>query len=131
MFDWQKRDICDDIITLQKSDDSLGDGILCPARAAAELVSSLYKSGLPRSKIPDLKINTVLINGSLFSIPSTMILDRIRSAVRALGKDKLRFTEDDVGTHSNRSRGAMGMFLVGTPIYTIMLTGRWYSEAFM
>jgi hypothetical protein len=60
-----------------------------------------------------------------------MILDRIRSAVKYLGKEKLGFNEDDVGTHSNRSGGAMGMFLSGTPVYTIMLLGRWSSDAFM
>jgi len=38
---------------------------------------------------------------------------------------------DVVGTHSNRSGGAMGMFLAGTPVYTIMLMGRWSSDAFM
>jgi hypothetical protein len=60
-----------------------------------------------------------------------MILERIRSAVRSLGEEKLGFTEHDVGTHSNRSGGAMGMFLAGTPVYTIMLLGRWSSDAFM
>jgi hypothetical protein len=48
-----------------------------------------------------------------------------------MGKDKLGFSEDEVGTHSNRSAGAMSMFLSGTPIYTIMLIGRWSSDAFM
>ena len=32
---------------------------------------------------------------------------------------------------SNRSGGAKGMFLAGTPVYTIMLMGRWSSDAFM
>jgi hypothetical protein len=104
---------------------------MCPVLAAASLVSSLYRSGIPHSKIPDLKINTVIIKGSLFSIPSSMILDRIRSAIRLLGKEKLGFTEDEVGTHSNRSGGAMGMYLAGAPVYTIMLLGRWSSDAFM
>jgi hypothetical protein len=60
-----------------------------------------------------------------------MILSRIRLAVKAIGKEKLGFTERDVGTHSNRSGGAMGMYLVGTPVYTIMLLGRLSSDAFM
>ena len=104
---------------------------MCPVRAAAELVSALYNSGLPPSKVPDLKINTVVQNGKLFSIPSSMILEKIRSAVKSLGKERLGFAEDDVGTHSNRSGGAMGMYLAGTPVYTIMLMGRWSSDAFM
>jgi hypothetical protein len=130
-FEWQKRDIRDDTITHQKSSDSIGDKIMCPVRAAAELISSLYKSGIPSSKVPDLQINTVIHNGALYTIPSSMILERIRSAVRSLGVNKLGFTEEEVGTHSNRSGGAMGMFLSGTPVYTIMLLGRWSSDAFM
>ena len=130
-FEWQKRDVRDDTITHQKSNDSHKNNIMCPVRAAAELVSALYNSGLPSSKVPDLKINTVVQNGKLFSIPSSMILEKIRSAVKSLGKERLGFAEDDVGTHSNRSGGAMGMYLAGTPVYTIMLMGRWSSDAFM
>jgi hypothetical protein len=48
-----------------------------------------------------------------------------------LGQNKLGFTKEEVGTHSNRSGGAMGMFLAGTPVYTIMLSGSWSSNAFM
>ncbi len=130
-FEWQKRDIRDDTITRQLSNDTIGDKIMCPVHAAAELVSALYNSGIPHSKISSLQINTVVIKGTLFSIPSTMVLDRIRSAIRSLGKEKLGFSEDKVGTHSNRSGGAMGMYLAGTPVYTIMLLGRWSSDAFM
>jgi len=43
----------------------------------------------------------------------------------------LGFGPDEVGTHLNRSGGAMGMFLAGTPVYTIMLMGRWSSDVFM
>ncbi|MFN9982122.1 MAG: hypothetical protein ACK53Y_19505, partial [bacterium] len=46
-------------------------------------------------------------------------------------QEVLGFIADEVGTHSNRSGGAMGMFLSGTPVYTIMLMGRWSSDAFM
>jgi hypothetical protein len=60
-----------------------------------------------------------------------MILRRIRQVVDFLGTEMLGFTSDEVGTHSNRSRGGMGMFLAGTPVYTIMLMGRWSSDAFM
>ncbi len=130
-FEWQKRDVRDDIITHQRANDTIGDKIMCPVRAAAELVSAIYKSGIPHHKIPDLKINTIKTKGKLFTIPSSMVLTRIRTAVQKLGVDKLGFSELDVGTHSNRSGGAMGMYLGGTPVYTIMLLGRWSSDAFM
>jgi hypothetical protein len=96
---------------------------MCPVRAAAELVHYLYSSGIPHDKIPDLKLNSILTKGKISTIPSTMVLDRIKAAVQNLGKDKPGFTEDKVGTHSNRSAGAMGMYLAGTPVYTIMLLG--------
>jgi hypothetical protein len=67
----------------------------------------------------------------LYTIPSSLILVKIRAAVRSLEPEKLGFGPDEVGTHSNRSGGAMGMFLAGTPVYTIMLMGRWSSDAFM
>jgi hypothetical protein len=105
---------------------------MCPVRAAAELVSAIYRSGIPRQDIPNLTINTIKIRGKLFTIPSSMILLRIRSAVKILGVEKLGLSDQDVGTHSNRSGGAMGMYhLTGTPVYTIMLLGRWISDAFM
>jgi hypothetical protein len=104
---------------------------MCPVRAAAELVSQLYKSSIPHSKVPDLKINTIILSGRIFTIPSTRLLDKIRSAVRSLGKVKLGFTEEEVGTHSYRSGGTMGMYLAGTPVYTTMPLGCWSSDPFM
>jgi hypothetical protein len=116
-FKWQKKETRDDTRTHQKTNDKIGQKIMCPVRAAAELVHYLYNCKLPRNDIQNIKLNS--------------ILDRIRSAVCSLGKEKLGFTEDEVGMHSNRSRGAMGMFLAGTPVYTIMLIGSWSSDAFM
>jgi len=60
-----------------------------------------------------------------------MILLKIRQAVTTLGQSVLVFSADEVGAHSNHSGGAMGMFLSGTLVYTIMLRGRWSSDAFM
>jgi hypothetical protein len=48
-----------------------------------------------------------------------------------MGPERLGFTANEVGTHSNRLGGAMGMFLAGTPIYMIMLMGRWSLDTFM
>jgi hypothetical protein len=60
-----------------------------------------------------------------------MILLKIRQAVTTLGPSVLGFSAKEVGTHSNHSGSAMGMFLSGTPVCTIMLMGRWSSDAFM
>jgi hypothetical protein len=60
----------------------------------------MYKLGIPSTQVQDLKINTVLHKGKFSIIPSTIILERIRSAIRSLGGEKLGFTENNVGTHS-------------------------------
>ena len=71
-------------------------------------------------------------NGSRFlPIRSKEIETDIKRAVSAIGKDVLGFGPDEVGTHSNRSSLAMQLYLQGVPPYTIMLIGRWRSDAFL
>ncbi len=41
------------------------------------------------------------------------------------------FTPEQIGLHSARSGAAMAMYLAGVPVYTIMLIGRWSSDAFL
>jgi hypothetical protein len=48
-----------------------------------------------------------------------------------MGEAELGFRPDSIGTHSNRSAAAMAMYLNGIPVYTIMLVGRWLSDAFL
>jgi hypothetical protein len=104
---------------------------MCPVKAAAAIVQRISTYDIPRqnSKIP--RINLVQSGDMLYTIPFTTFLQRIRLIVDSLSQEKLAFTSADVGTHSNCSGGAMGMFLTGTPVYTIMLMGRWSSDAFM
>ena len=55
----------------------------------------------------------------------------LRDAVRAIGEDKLVFKEEQLGTHSQRLVAAMVMFLGESPVYTIMMIGKWSSDAFL
>ena len=55
----------------------------------------------------------------------------IKAAVAAIGKDTLGFGPEEVGTHSVRSSLAMQLYLQQVPPYTIMLIGRWRSDAFL
>ena len=48
-----------------------------------------------------------------------------------IGEDKLGIKAEDVGPHSNRSSAAMWMYLNGVRTFTIMLQGRWSSDAFL
>ena len=51
-------------------------------------------------------------------------MKEFRSAVDAIGEDKLGFKSSEIGTHSNRTAAAMAIFLANTPIFLIMLIGR-------
>jgi len=62
--------------------------------------------------------------------PSEILID-LRSSVDAIGVDILGFTSANIGTHSIRASLAMMIYLAKEPIYTIMLVGRWSSDAFL
>ena len=130
-FEFQKREIRNDTISHQRSGDTLGKGEMCPVRAAVATILRIHAYHLPPEKFRDTPINYVILGSLSYTVPSSLILVKIRAAVQTLGKEKLGFGPEEVGTHSNRSGGAMGMFLAGTPVYTIMLMGRWSSDAFM
>ncbi len=104
---------------------------MCPVKSCISLITRARNLPLTHSQLLDTLINTIQLFSSIYQITSESILDTIRRTVKDMGKDKLGFSPDEVGTHSNRSAGAMSMFLSGTPVYTIMLVGRWSSDAFM
>ena len=59
------------------------------------------------------------------------VADQLKSIVNVLGKNYLGFGPDRVGTHSIRASFAMMLKLKGHHPSTIMLQGRWSSDAFM
>mmetsp|Transcript_46267 Transcript_46267/g.140204 ORF Transcript_46267/g.140204 Transcript_46267/m.140204 type:complete len:285 (+) Transcript_46267:74-928(+) len=71
------------------------------------------------------------VDGNITRITGKDIRCMIRAVVGEIGEDELGFTKDEVGTHSNRSAAAMAMYLENVPVYTIMLVGRWSSDAFV
>jgi hypothetical protein len=60
-----------------------------------------------------------------------MLLKQLCRATKAIGKEELGFSENQIGLHSARSGAAMAMYLAGIPVYIIMLIGRWSSDAFL
>jgi len=130
-FEFQKKEVRNDTISHQQSGDSVEQDKMCPVRATIGLITRIRSYNISLDKLGDLPINYVEFEGKGFTILSSMILLKICRAVSSLGQELLGFSADEVGTHSNRSGGAMGMFLAGTPVYTIMLMGRWSSDAFM
>ncbi len=75
--------------------------------------------------------STVLNHGIIKHVTSNHVIDALRDAVGAIGKARLRFKKEDIGTHSIRSGAAMAMYLRECPIFMIMLIGRWSSDAFL
>jgi len=115
-FEFQKKEVRNNIISHQRSGDRINGGEMCPVRAAVELIMRIVKYDISPERLKDIQINYVEFDKKGFTIPSTMILLRLRQAVSTLGHATLGFSEDEIGTHSNRSGGAMGMFLAGTPV---------------
>mgnify|MGYP006183761981 CR=1 FL=1 len=65
------------------------------------------------------------------NITSGQIVNAPRDVVGAIGEANLGIAKHEVGTHSLRSGAAMAMYLRECPVYTIMLMGRWSSNAFL
>lgn len=123
-FEYQKRDERDETITHYAS----GDGLLCPVRSWASVVQRIL--AYPGAT-KETHVNAFLLDGTIVYVQGKAVRERIRRAVGAIGKATLGYGPDDVGTHSLRSGAAMAMFLADTPLFVIMLQGRWSSDAFL
>jgi hypothetical protein len=69
-------------------------------------------------------------NGTFADLHSKTALVMLRNFISTCG-DEFNIKPDEVGLHSMRSASAMAMYLNGIPVYTIMLLGRWSSDAFL
>jgi hypothetical protein len=76
-------------------------------------------------------VNTYYFQRKLTFITSSQVRTKLRSAADVLGPDRLGYSSHEIGTHSIRSGAAMAMYLNDVPVYTIMLVGRWSSDAFL
>ena len=123
-FEDQKNGEQFDTITMQSARDLL----LCPVRAWGSIIQRLSKC---TSTSPDTLVNSFYSNGKLHEVTGNDMMKALRGAAASIGKDTLGFEPDEIGTHSIRSGSAMGMYLAEVPVYTIMLIGRWSSDAFL
>lgn len=124
-FEMQKNDERNIDITQHRT----GDPLLCPVLAWSRVVKRIlaYNDCSPESFVCTVQ----LADGSLRLITSKELLERLRSHAAAMGEATLGFKASEIGTHSIRSGAAMAMYLVGVPVFTIMLIGRWSSDAFL
>ena len=113
----------------QVTQQATNDPVMCPVRMSAAIVTNILniKGASTKSKICSYQTS----EGKLREITQTMLLKEHRNTADAIGEDRLGFTSQEIGTHSVRSSAAMSMFLANTPIFVIMMVGRWSSDAFL
>jgi hypothetical protein len=122
-FEYQKRDLRDDLVTQSRS----GNHHLCPVRAAAAVVKRLRSFGAA----PDAHIFKYADEkGRIKELTAKSALLHLRDYIGTVDKN-FGLDPQDNGLHSIRASAAMGMYLNGIPVYTIMLLGRWSSDAFL
>ena len=59
----------------------------------------------------------------LQQITNNMMLSKLHTAANAIGKNELGFKVEDLGLHLICSGAAMSMYLMGVPVFMIMLIG--------
>jgi hypothetical protein len=123
-FEMQKKEKKNNTVHTQKT----GDPIMCPVRAAAELVHCIQSYPRTTNETP---ISAVLMGSRVRNVTSKQVARALQDTVTAIGEDVLNIKAEEEGTHSLRSAAAMAMFLGGLPVYLIMLMGRWSSDAFL
>ena len=124
-FEEHKRGSKGDTITHHRTKDS----VLCPVKVWAKIVSRIlsYESSGPDTLVNMFRLNT----GVMHKFSGKDLLMHLQRAAASLGSDSLGYTPDQIGLHSARSGAAMAMYLAGVPVFTIMLLGRWSSDAFL
>lgn len=124
-FEYQKNENRNETIIMHHT----GDAQLCPVRAWGSLVQRILSYG---DTSPNTFVNAYrTIKGTMSYVQSKNILEKLRQAAAFIGVARLGFPPEEIGTHSIRSGAAMAMYLAGVPVYTIMLIGRWSSDAFL
>ncbi len=124
-FEEQKRGTKNDTITHQRTNDNL----LCPVKIWSKIIKRIlsYPESNQETTVNVFKLN----NESMYKFTGKDLLAHLRRAADSLGPNVLGYTSDQIGLHSARSGAAMAMYLAGIPVYTIMLLGRWSSDAFL
>jgi hypothetical protein len=122
-FKCQKRQDKHNTFTQEATDDSA----LFPIGFAAGLIRCI--TSYPGTS-SNTNISAYMSNGSVEHVTSLKVIEALRDAVCAIGEARLGISNKEINTHSIRSGTAMAMYLGKCPVYTIMLIGRWSSDAF-
>jgi len=123
-FKKQKKDEKMDTVTQMAS----GDTNLFPVCSAAAIVQRIRGYS---GTTADTPISAVMINDRVTQITSENVINALQDAVVAIGEHRLGITKDQIGTHLIRLGAAMAMYLGECAMFTIVLVGRWLSDAFL
>ena len=99
---------------------------ICPVRIWAKIVMRILSY---EGTSENTKVNAVEIGKVLKYVTGEEMLKHLRHTVNNM--TGLGFNGSEVGTHSIRSSLAMALYLARRPVSTIMLLGRWCSDAFL
>jgi len=106
-----------------------GHPVFCPVKVGAAIIQHMQAMDAD----DDTFLHTYVRDrdGKRGELTSGEALVMLRNFVRTIDFEALGLHPDDVGLHSLRASAAMVMYLNGVPVYTIMLLGRWSSDAFL
>lgn len=79
----------------------------------------------------DTPIFAVWKNSWLEHITSNMLMNALKAALEAIGYEVLDIEKREIDTHLIRPGIAIMMYLRDVPAHTIIMIGRWLSDAFL
>lgn len=123
-FEWQKKDERSETVTHLSTDHPL----LSPPKLWATIVRRIRSY---HGSNDDTPVSAVWRNNRIEHISSKEMIQALQAAVDSIGEDNLGIKKEDIGTHSIRSGAAMAMYLGDCPVFSIMMIGRWSSDAFL
>ena len=126
----QKNNEKMETITQHRVLNSNKDIRLCPVYTWAHTIHRIHQY---KKSTEDTTVNTFLNpdTNKLVRITSKQARQHLRDTVRRFGASSLGIDEKRVGTHSLRTSCAMLLHLAHAKTSTIMLLGRWKSDAFL
>ena len=123
-FEYQKRDKRNNTVTQWRT----GNSTYCPVGISAAVVRRLEAMGVSES---DFIYKFKGDDGRTRHFDSATALRMLRGFTSSVDFKGLGLDPKRIGLHSLRSLAAMAMYLNGVPMYTIILLGRWSSDAFL
>ena len=119
MFEYHKHDEQNNMITQHH----MGDPLLYPTHQWGTIIHHICT--YPGS-CDNMPVNMILSHkqSKLQQITNNMILSKHCATTNAIRKDELGFHANDLGLHSIPNGAAMSMYLMGVPVFVIMLIGQ-------